>query len=271
MRPMPSKVCNSFIFWRVVEPSRRQSSISCPSRREPRCTRPMAIRPTYFEKSSEVISICSSPGFSSGPGMYSIMASSSGSMLSVGLRKSSLIQPCLAEPYSVGKSSCSSVASRLNIRSNTISCTSSGRQLGLSTLFITTTGLRPISIAFCSTKRVCGIGPSNASTNSRQPSAMLSTRSTSPPKSACPGVSIMFILYPLYSIDTFLERIVMPRSRSRSLLSSISSPAFWFSRKRWPARSILSTSVVLPWSTCAMIAMLRIFCIFLRCYKVQSY
>ena len=39
-----------------------------------------------------------------------------------------------------------------------------------------------------------GHGPSKASTRSRQPSAMLSTRSTSPPKSACPGVSMMLIL-----------------------------------------------------------------------------
>ena len=35
--------------------------------------------------------------------------------------------------------------------------------------------------------------PSAASIRSRQPSAMLSTRSTSPPKSACPGVSMMLI------------------------------------------------------------------------------
>ena len=109
------------------------------------------------------------------------------------------IQFCLAEPYIVGKSSWSSVALRLNISSNTISFTSSGRQLGLSTLFITTTGLSPIRMAFCSTKRVCGIGPSKASTRSRHPSAIFSTRSTSPPKSACPGVSIMFILVAAYS------------------------------------------------------------------------
>ena len=37
-------------------------------------------------------------------------------------------------------------------------------------------------------------------------------------------------------MDTFLERIVMPRSRSRSLLSSISSPVDWLSRKRCPAK-----------------------------------
>ena len=39
-----------------------------------------------------------------------------------------------------------------------------------------------------------GIVPSKASTSSSTPSHMLSTRSTSPPKSACPGVSMMLIL-----------------------------------------------------------------------------
>ena len=115
-------------------------------------------------------------------------------MLSVGFCQSSDIQPCLAEPKMVGKSSWSSVASRLNMRSKTISCTSDGRQFGLSTLLITTIGFSPSPMAFWSTKRVCGIGPSKASTSSRHPSAMLSTRSTSPPKSAWPGVSMMLIL-----------------------------------------------------------------------------
>ena len=35
---------------------------------------------------------------------------------------------------------------------------------------------------------------SKASTSSKHPSAILSTRSTSPPKSECPGVSIILIL-----------------------------------------------------------------------------
>lgn len=51
------------------------------------------------------------------------------------------------------------------------------------------------------------------------------------------------------------------------------TPVLWLSLKRWPARSILSTSVVLPWSTWAMIAMLRMFCIdsAFATLKVQSY
>ena len=48
--------------------------------------------------------------------------------------------------------------------------------------------------ALRSTNRVCGIGPSAASTSRNTPSAIFSTRSTSPPKSAWPGVSIRLIL-----------------------------------------------------------------------------
>ena len=55
----------------------------------------------------------------------------------------------------------------------------------------------------------------------------------------------------------FLARIVMPRSRSRSLESRMHSPWSWLARN-WPDwRSIASTSVVLPWSTWAMMATLR--------------
>ena len=147
------------------------------------------------------------------------------------------------------------------MRSNTISYTSSGRQLGLSTLLITTTGFKPSWRAFCSTKRVCGIGPSKASTSNRQPSAMFNTRSTSPPKSEWPGVSRMLIFTPFQLILTFLLRIVIPRSRSKSLESRTSPLLSCPSRKSFPASIILSTKVVLPWSTCAITAMLRISCI----------
>ena len=167
-------------------------------------------------------------------------------MLSVGCFQSSLIHPFLAEPYTTGKSSWSSVALSENIRSNTISYTSSGRQLGLSTLFTTTMGLSPICNAFCSTNRVCGIGPSKASTSSRHPSAILSTRSTSPPKSECPGVSMILIFVPFQLIDTFFERIVIPLSRSKSLLSKTCPLRSCPSRNRLPASIILSTKVVLP-------------------------
>ena len=49
----------------------------------------------------------------------------------------------------------------------------------------------------------------------------------------------------------------MPRSRSRSLLSMTRVSTFSFSRKTLDCASIASTRVVLPWSTCAMMAMLR--------------
>ena len=43
---------------------------------------------------------------------------------------------------------------------------------------------------------------------------MFNVLSTSPPKSECPGVSIMFILYSLYLTDIFLALIVIPFSFS---------------------------------------------------------
>ena len=45
-------------------------------------------------------------------------------------------------------------------------------------------GLKPWRSALPRTNLVCGIGPSSASTNSRQPSTIVRIRSTSPPKSA---------------------------------------------------------------------------------------
>src|SRR5690606_7741287 len=71
--------------------------------------------------------------------------------------------------------------------------TQSGRAPGRSILLITTMGLRPAWKAFWVTNRVCGMGPSIESTTSSTQSTMLITRSTSPPKSAWPGVSTMLI------------------------------------------------------------------------------
>ncbi len=155
------------------------------------------------------------------------------------------------------------------MRSKTCSFTTSGRQLGLSTLLTTTMGFLPSESAFCSTKRVCGMVPSKASTSSSTPSHMLSTRSTSPPKSAWPGVSMMLILQSLYLTDTFLDRMVIPRSRSRSLLSMMRSPVLVSERSRCPATIILSTRVVFPWSTWAIIAMLRSFCIVIEINRAK--
>ena len=82
-------------------------------------------------------------------------------------------------------------------------------------------------------------------------------RSTSPPKSACPGVSTMLRRTPSTSIVVCLARIVIPFSRSRSIESRTRSTKAWFDLKAPVWRSIASTSVVLPWSTWATIATLR--------------
>src|SRR6185437_13689231 len=60
----------------------------------------------------------------------------------------SAIQPCLADPYRIGKSSCSSLASSAANRSNTSLMTSVGRASGRSTLLITTIGFNPTLSAF---------------------------------------------------------------------------------------------------------------------------
>src|SRR4051812_25230772 len=51
--------------------------------------------------------------------------------------------------------------------------------------------------------------------------------------------------------------MVIPRSRSRSFESMMRSATTSFSRKTPACLSMASTSVVLPWSTCATMAMLR--------------
>src|SRR5215212_3081324 len=55
----------------------------------------------------------------------------------------------------------------------------------------------------------------------------------------------------------FLARMVIPRSRSRSLESRMRLPAVEGSRKTFDCLSRPSTRVVLPWSTWATMAMLR--------------
>ena len=60
---------------------------------------------------------------------------------------------------------------------------------------------------------------------------MLSTRSTSPPKSAWPGVSTILILISLYITAVFLDKMVIPRSRSSALESITRSATCSFARK----------------------------------------
>ena len=68
------------------------------------------------------------------------------------------------------------------------------RASGLSTLLTATITLWPSSSALPRTKRVWGIGPSAASTSRITPLTIFRIRSTSPPKSAWPGVSTILIL-----------------------------------------------------------------------------
>ena len=86
---------------------------------------------------------------------------------------------------------------------------------------------------------------------------MFSTRSTSPPKSAWPGVSMMLMITPPCEMAVFLASIVMPFSCSRAPESRIRLPTSWLSRKVLLCFRRASTSVVFPWSTWAMIARLR--------------
>src|SRR6476620_4049130 len=142
------------------------------------------------------------------------------------------------------------------------------RESGRSTLLMhRMTGIFAAS-ALRSTKRVCGSGPSEASTRSTTPSTMDRPRSTSPPKSAWPGVSMMLMVTPpgapaaaaagpAYRIAVFLARMVMPFSRSRSPESMARSSTCWCSPKAPASQSILSTRVVLPWSTWATMATMR--------------
>src|SRR5262245_13712645 len=224
----------------------------------PAWMRPMAMRPTNSDQSSVVTSICSgASGSTSGPGIASSTMSSSGSIDCVRTAGSVVAYPSRPLANRNLKSSrCSSAPISIN-RPNTSSSVACGWPSGRSILLITTIGRRPASSALESTKRVCGIGPSAASTSTIAPSAIRTTRSTSPPKSACPGVSRMLTFTPLYGRAMFLAKIVIPRSRSRSLLSSMNS---WSSSlaRNWPlCFKKQSTSDVFPWSTWAMITILR--------------
>src|SRR4051812_29052786 len=72
---------------------------------------------------------------------------------------------------------------------------------------------------------------------------------------------MMLMVVSPYRTAVFLARIVMPFSRSRSIesitRSRTESFSAWCSVKAPDCQSMASTSVVLPWSTWAMIAMLR--------------
>ena len=131
-----------------------------------------------------------------------------------------------------------------------------------STLLTTTMIGRFLASALRSTNRVWGSGPSDASTSSSTPSTISRPRSTSPPKSAWPGVSMMLMITSdpsgaWCSTAVFLARIVMPFSRSRSIESMTRLFTSWLARNAPDCHSMASTRVVLPWSTWATMATLR--------------
>ena len=213
--------------------------------------RPTPIRPTNVEKSSAEICSCKGAAgspFCEGTCLSTVLnrADMSGPHCSPGAPSSSEVQPLIPEAYTTGKSNCSSVAPSLSNRSKAALTTCWGRAPGLSTLFTTKIGFRPRARAFLVTKRVWGMGPSCASISSTTPSTIDKARSTSPPKSACPGVSTILMWVPSQLTAQFLARIVMPRSFSMALLSITVSTTFSCSAKVPDWRSSWSTMVVLP-------------------------
>ncbi len=184
-RSSASVTYSSVTFTRSMFPSARHQATCWPRRIVPSRTRQRARRPTYGDASRFVT--CAWRGWPSsydGAGIRSSRSSNSGRRSSASPSGSSPARPALAFAYTIGNSIWLSSASRSRKSSYTSFTTSSLRASGRSTLLTTRiTGSRASS-ALRSTKRVCGSGPSLASTSSRTPSTMVSARSTSPPKSA---------------------------------------------------------------------------------------
>ncbi|MPM66737.1 hypothetical protein SDC9_113648 [bioreactor metagenome] len=130
----------------------------------------------------------------SGAGIFSIIRSNKTRRFSSCLSGTREAVPSRPDAYTTGTFSCSSVAPRSIKRSYTSSRTCAGRAAGRSILLTTIIGTRWRARAFFNTVRVCGMQPSKASTSRRTPSTIERLRSTSPPKSACPGVSTILIL-----------------------------------------------------------------------------
>jgi len=136
-------------------------------------------------------------------------------------------RPASPSAYMIGNSSNSLLAPSSTNRSKVAFNVWSASASRLSNLLMTTIVGKFLAIACLSTNRVWGFGPSTASTNSRTPSTMFMILSTSPPKSACPGVSTMLILTncPVSRsgsvMAVFFARMVIPRSRSKSFESMI--------------------------------------------------
>mmetsp|Transcript_46303 Transcript_46303/g.122044 ORF Transcript_46303/g.122044 Transcript_46303/m.122044 type:complete len:226 (-) Transcript_46303:370-1047(-) len=203
MRPVVLKTNTSdSLTRRTGRPGPADSPISRFGSSVPFIMRPTPSRPMYASEPTLEICSCSGACIAATGFGSSRMASRSGVMpgpmssSTAGAETSTAATRLSADVYTTWKSVCSSEAPSSQKRSNVRSMTASGCAAGLSTLFTTTSTLWPIASAFLSTKRVCGFGPSCASTTSSTPSTMLRTRSTSPPKSAWPGVSTMLTWVP---------------------------------------------------------------------------
>mmetsp|Transcript_18830 Transcript_18830/g.44728 ORF Transcript_18830/g.44728 Transcript_18830/m.44728 type:complete len:388 (-) Transcript_18830:412-1575(-) len=183
--PMASKAKSSVtLTLSTLQPGPALSPTCCALRITPERMRPMPSLPMKLSLAMFEICSWSEPSRSAlGLGRSRIFRKRGPRSL-VAWSGSSPATRLMAEVYTIGKSVCSSLAPSSQKRSKVLSTTEAGSASGLSILLITTRMRWPMAIAFLSTKRVCGLGPSCASTSSSTPSTMLSTRSTSPPKSA---------------------------------------------------------------------------------------
>ncbi len=201
-------------------PSARSTFSGMLTRATPCSMRPVRMRPRKLS-ASRMLAVMAKGASTSLPGAGTCLRIRS-NIADRSWRGPSMLssaQPWRPEANSVGKSSCSSSAPSAANRSNTSVMHLMRRASWRSTLLITTIGRMPRASALVSTNLVCGSGPSAASHSTMAPSTMDRMRSTSPPKSAWPGVSTMLILTPFHSTAVHLARMVMPRSRSRSLRS----------------------------------------------------
>ena len=80
----------------------------------------------------------------------------------------------------------------------------------------------------------------------------------------------MLTLQSLYKTEVVFARIVIPRSASIGLLSSILSLICSLSLKVWEEVKRELTKVVFPWSTWAMMATLRMFIENLLSFKTKK-
>ncbi len=229
-RSSASVMRSSVILTRWVVPSSRHQATISPLRILPAAMRQSAMRPRNVEASRFVTSARSGASTSTtGAGMWSSSTWNSVSRFSSSGRPPSSgwvsdARPARAEANTTGRSSTESSAptsvARSSSRSWVSSTTSEIRASGRSTLLTSRITGRPAASVLRSTKRVCGSGPSDASTSSTTPSTIASARSTSPPKSAWPGVSTTLMTTSPSGVwrrtAVFFARIVMPFSRSSS-------------------------------------------------------